>query len=70
MPQAVYGLEMPYKTFGCSICGKQAPKKLREHGTMSERQQWLWHHRKHEHPKAFKASIRKGIETRKRNASY
>jgi hypothetical protein len=61
---------MPYKTFGCKLCGKQASKQLREHGTFEERQEWLRDHRKKFHPKAFKASIKKGVATRKRNASY
>jgi len=58
---------MPYKTFGCSICGKQAPKSLREHGTFEERQDWLRDHRKKYHPKAFKESVRKGLKTRRKN---
>lgn len=56
---------MPYKTFGCSICGKQAPLRLREHGTMSERMKWLREHRKKEHPAAFKASVKKAVSTRR-----
>jgi len=53
-----------YKTFGCKICGQQAPKKLREHGTFAERMKWLRDHRKAKHPKAFRASIKKGLRTR------
>ncbi len=58
---------MPYKTFGCRICGEQAPRKLREHGTMGERQEWLWHHRKQKHPKEFKKSVQKSIATKRAN---
>jgi len=55
----------PYKTFGCSICGMQAPKELREHGTFAERMKWLRSHRKKYHPELFKKSIKKGVKTRK-----
>jgi hypothetical protein len=60
---------VPFKTFGCSICGKQAPAKLRLHGTFEERMKWLREHREKFHPRKFRESIRKGIETRKRNQS-
>jgi hypothetical protein len=55
---------MPYETWGCRICGKQAPKRLREHGTFSERMKWLWSHRKKYHPKEHARSIRKSLEAR------
>lgn len=45
---------MPYKTFGCSICGKQAPIELRKHGTFEERMSWVRNHYKKYHPKKFK----------------
>jgi hypothetical protein len=55
---------MPYETWGCSICGKQAPKRLRADGMFEERMKWLRDHRQKYHPTAFKASIKKGIATR------
>ena len=58
---------MPLKSYGCSICGKQAPKKLREEGKLEERFAWLRGHREKNHPRKFKESIKKGIATRKRN---
>jgi len=45
---------MPYKTWGCSICGKQAPKGLRRHGKSKERWSWLRRHRAKYHPEAFR----------------
>jgi len=45
---------MPLKTFGCSICGKQAPKKIREHGKFAERIDWLRRHYKRFHPRKFR----------------
>lgn len=57
----------PFKTFGCKICGQQAPERLRKHGTFEERQRWLRYHRKEHHPKAFKGSIKKGLKTRRKN---
>ncbi len=58
---------MPYKTWGCSICGAQAPEKLRRHGTFAKRMKWLREHREEKHPKAFRASINKGLKTRRKN---
>jgi len=55
---------MPYKTWGCSICGAQAPKKLRAHGKFSERMKWLWKHRKKYHPTAHKRSVAKSQRNR------
>lgn len=55
---------MPLKSFGCKICGKQAPKRLREHGTFSERMEWLWGHRKRKHPAAHKISVNKSLKAR------
>jgi len=46
---------MPYRSWDCSICGMQAPKKLREHGMLAERMKWLRHHCKKYHPDEFKA---------------
>lgn len=54
-----------YKKFGCSICGEQAPKKLREHGTFDKRMKWVREHREEQHPATFKKSIKKGIKTRR-----
>lgn len=45
---------MPFKTYGCSICGKQAPKELRAHGKFKERMKWLREHYKRNHPKEFR----------------
>jgi hypothetical protein len=53
---------MPYKTFGCSICGKQAPTKYRADGMFEERMAWLRRHRAQHHPTAFKASVKKRHE--------
>jgi len=55
---------MPYKTYGCSICGTQAPKELREHGTFKERMEWLRRHRKRYHPRKFRESERKSLKSR------
>lgn len=55
---------MPLKSFGCSICGAQAPKKYRAHGKFAERMRWLWRHRKSKHPSAHKRSTAKGLKTR------
>lgn len=57
---------MPYESWGCGICGAQAPKEYRKHGKMAQRMRWLREHREKHHPKAFKASIKKGLKTRKR----
>lgn len=40
---------MPYKHWGCSICGKQAPIEYRKHNMFKKRMDWLRHHRKHTH---------------------
>jgi len=45
---------MPYKTWGCSICGAQAPKKLRAHGKFAERMKWLRRHYQKKHPAKFR----------------
>lgn len=57
---------MPLKSFVCSICGAQAPKKLREHGKFSERMKWLRDHRAKKHPMAHKRSVVKSRKARKR----
>lgn len=44
----------PLKSFGCSICGKQVPKKYRADGMFEERMAWLRRHYKHSHPRKFK----------------
>ena len=45
---------MPYKTWGCGLCGAQAPKKLREHGKFNERMKWLREHYATKHKATFK----------------
>jgi len=55
---------MPYETWGCSICGKQAPKKYRADGYFEERMEWARQHRAKYHPAAFAASVKKGVATR------
>ena len=40
----------PLETFKCSICGENAPKRLRQHGKFEERMSWLRHHYKQKHP--------------------
>lgn len=57
---------MPLRQFRCSICGKNAPKKLLEHSQFSNRMAWLRRHRKAKHPEAFRKSTKKGAATRKR----
>jgi hypothetical protein len=53
------------ETIHCSICHKAIHVE-----NFADAMDRLRHHRKRFHPKAFKASIKKGIATRKRNASY
>jgi len=45
----------------CSICGARSPRL-----GFGKRMAWLRRHRKRRHPTAFRASIRKGIRTRRR----
>lgn len=45
---------MPYKTYGCSKCGQQAPKKLRTHGQFGNRMSWIRRHYKKSHPRKFR----------------
>lgn len=52
------------KSFGCSICQRQAPKKLRAHGKFSERMAWLRHHYRDKHPERFKAMYKKAAKTK------
>ena len=54
----------PLKSYGCNICGQQAPKKLRAEGKFSERMKWLWKHRKEQHPTAHKRSVAKGLKAK------
>lgn len=56
---------MPYKTWGCSICGMQCPKEWQEHDTFKERMAWLRRHYKFHHPDEFTRMIRMGTRTRK-----
>lgn len=58
---------MPLQQFECQICGAKAPRKLLSHGQMAGRMKWLRDHRKSHHPRAFKASIKKGVATRRRH---
>jgi hypothetical protein len=52
------------ETIHCSICHKAIRVK-----DFADSMHKLRDHRKLKHPKAFKASIKKGIATRKRNAN-
>lgn len=52
---------MPVRRIYCSICGKSISGY-----DFPERMEKLRHHYKEEHPKRFKASIKKGVATRKR----
>lgn len=56
---------MPLESYGCSKCGKQAPKKLREHGMFKERMDWLRGHYKKHHPVLFRAMEKKSVSNRK-----
>lgn len=56
---------MPLKSFRCSICGASAPRKYLADGKFAERMAWLRRHRKRRHPRAFRASIRKGVRARR-----
>jgi hypothetical protein len=53
---------MPTKTVHCGLCGKAISGY-----DFSERMAKLRSHRKARHPKAFKASIKKGLRTRRKN---
>lgn len=55
----VGGRKMPYKTWGCSICGKQCPKKYREHGQWIKRMAWLREHYEGNHPAEFKEMMKR-----------
>jgi hypothetical protein len=44
----------PLESYGCSVCAKQAPKKLREDGMFAERLNWLRKHYKESHPVLFR----------------
>lgn len=37
---------MPLKSFGCRICGRQAPTEYRRHGMFEKRMSWLRRHKK------------------------
>lgn len=56
----------PLKQFKCSICGASCPKEYLEDGKFEERMRWLMKHRQYKHPRAFRESIKKGVDTRKR----
>jgi hypothetical protein len=58
---------VPYKTWGCSICEAQTPKRLREHGMFGERMKWLREHYKLHHPDEFQRMVRKAVRTRAEN---
>lgn len=45
---------MPLKSYGCSVCGEQAPKVLRKEGQLEKRFKWLRRHYKKQHPREFK----------------
>ena len=57
------------KSFGCTKCGKQAPKKLRREDapTFAKRMSWLRNHNKRYHYTSFRRSIKKGVQTRMAN---
>jgi len=55
---------MPYKTWGCSICGAQAPEELRGHGKFKERMTWLREHYAFHHPTAYKRMMKKASRKR------
>jgi len=52
---------MPKKTVHCSICGKAFSGE-----SFKERMDKLRKHRKKEHPRAHKKSVKKAVKTRKR----
>lgn len=54
----------PLKQFKCSICGASCPKEYLAHSKFSERMTWLRRHYKRNHPRAFRAGIRKGVKAR------
>ena len=56
---------VPLKSFGCSICGAQAPKEYLKEGKFEQRMAWLRRHYSKKHPRKFKASVRKAVRTRK-----
>ena len=56
----------PLKSYGCSICGEQAPTTCRADGKFEERMAWLLSHRKKHHPKAHRESVKKAVRTRNR----
>ena len=45
---------MPLKSYGCSICERQAPKRLRADGEFEGRMKWLRRHYKRFHPRKFR----------------
>lgn len=51
----------PLESYGCSVCGRQAPKELREHGKYRERMAWLRRHYGRRHPYIFKWWYRREI---------
>jgi len=57
------------KTFGCSVCKKQAPRKLRKEDEydFGKRMAWLRRHYELNHPRKFKAMTEKAVATRKAN---
>lgn len=55
----------PLKSFGCSICGAQAPEKFRKHGMEEERWSWLRRHYKNRHPWQWTQWMTKVRKTRK-----
>lgn len=50
------------ETVRCSICGKSFKVK-----NFADQMRQIRKHRKLAHPKAFKASIKKGLKTRKKS---
>ena len=56
---------MPYKSWGCSLCRMQTPKKLRSHGKFAERIRWLRLHYHRYHPAEFEKMVRKVVRIRR-----
>ena len=49
------------RSIKCSICGARSPRL-----GFAKRMAWIREHRRRKHPRAFRASIRKGVRARRR----
>lgn len=56
---------MPLSQFKCSVCGKNAPRKVLEHGSYKERMDWLRKHYKENHPRKWAEWNKKVAKTKK-----